>query len=45
MNRIHRQATIATGYEKGPRWNGPRLNRVPYRTRSAIGMPGMEANP
>lgn len=39
MNAIHTTATLATGSDRAPRWNGPRTNRGAYATRSAIGTP------
>ena len=40
MNVIQRTAPMATGKEKMPRWNGPRMNWSRYIKRRAIGIPG-----
>lgn len=41
MKAIHKTAPMATGIENEPRWKGPRVNRLRYITRNAIGIPAM----
>jgi hypothetical protein len=38
MNAIQTTDVSATGYEKGPRWKGPRVKRAAWATRRAMGI-------